>query len=219
MYEVLKKKSLLYIEDDVDVLNNISSILNDYFANVYFHLNAEDGCDTLGSKKIDLILVDIELPGISGIEFIKRVREINKEIPVIILSAYTKTDYLLESIDLKIEQYIVKPFTSKKLYALLDKIDSLFENNKKINLNSTVTIELTNTTVSHSNTSFNLTSKELDFLIIMAKNKIVTYNEIDIIWENHVPTQDAIRSFIKQLRKKLPDNTLKNKQSIGYYVQ
>jgi len=219
MYEVLKKKTLLYIEDDSIVLENISAILKSYFGTVHSHSNAEDGCIVFGSKKIDLILVDIELPGINGIEFIRRIREINKEVPVIIISAYTKTDYLLESINLKIEQYIVKPFTSKKLYSLLDKFNAIFSDEEQLQLTKNISINQNETTLIYEGKTHNITSKELLFLTILAKNKIVTYDEIDIIWEGFTPTQEAIRSFIKQLRKKLPEDTLKNRQSIGYYVQ
>ena len=219
MYEILKKKTLLYIEDDSVVLDNISIILKSYFRKVYAHTSAEEGCLTFGKRKIDLILVDIELPGISGIEFIKRIREINQDIPIIVISAYTKTDYLIESIELKIEQYIVKPFTSKKLEVLLNKLNTIFTDGVQFKLTKHITINPNEATLSFEGISHNITSKELLFLTILAKNKIVTYDEIDIIWEGFTPTQEAIRSFIKQLRKKLPEDTLKNRQSIGYYVQ
>jgi len=218
MNEILKTKTILYIEDDSTVLQNVSNILGAYFHFVYTALSAEDGCDIFESKTIDLILVDIELPGINGIEFIQRVREINSEIPIIIISAYTKTDYLLDSIDLKVEQYIVKPFTTKKLDLLLQKLYKYYTEDKIIVLNNDVKICQKDFTVCYGEIQNTLTPKEFIFLKFLARNSFINYLEIDNMWIGFTPSQDAIRSFIKKLRKKLPQDTIKNKQNAGYYV-
>ena len=126
MYDFLKNKTALYIEDDVTILNNISKVLSDYFDTFYTALDAEEGCRLFLEYPIDVILIDTELPSISGLEVIKKIRTKNKEIPIVIISAYTKTEYLLEAIALKIEQYIVRPVTSKKLYDLLDRLNKIY---------------------------------------------------------------------------------------------
>lgn len=164
------------------------------------------------------MLVDIELGGVSGIDFIKKVRETHKEVLIIIISAYTKTDYLLESVELKIDRYIVKPFTTKKLYSLLEKINNGFKENNSLELLSGVHINKHKESVFFNNTLHPLTSKELEFLEILATRRFINYNEIDEIWTDYSPSDDAVRSFIKSLRKKLPSGVLKNRQNFGYYV-
>lgn len=218
MYNYLKNKSILYIEDDLDVLKNISAVMQNYFNHVHVASNAEVGFDIYSSKSIDLLMVDIELPGINGIEFIKKVRQVNKSIPIVVISAYTNTDYLLESVELKIDKYIIKPFTSQKISALLKKLDSNFKETDTLQLTMKITLFKNDTSLIFDGKKYILTSKEFTFLELLALQGFVNYDDFYHIWEDLNPTQDAIRSFIKQLRKKLPNETVKNRQNIGYYV-
>jgi len=87
MYERLKDKSVLYIEDELDVLQNISKLLSKFFNNFYTASNAEDALDIFQEHKIDLLLVDIELPKMNGIDFIRKIRKIDESIPIVIISA------------------------------------------------------------------------------------------------------------------------------------
>ncbi len=217
MYEYLKSKKVLYVEDDIDVLKNITTLLQNYFFKIYSFSNAEDALELFLTKHVELLLVDIELPGMSGIEFIKKVREIDKNIPIIIISAYTKTDYLLESVELKIDKYIVKPFTSKKLHELLQKMNDEFKEKNIVELLPKIYINISEALVMFDDELHQLSTKELHFLKLLVKKRFVNYDEIDEIWEE-IPSQDAIRSFLKNLRKKLPVNTIKNRQNLGYYV-
>jgi YesN/AraC family two-component response regulator len=112
MYEVLKSKTLLYIEDDKEVLSNISKLLSNFFLKIFTASDGLDGYEIFQKNSIDIVLVDIELPSLSGIEVIKRIRKTHPTLPIVVISAYTKTDYLLESVELKLDKYIVKPLTS-----------------------------------------------------------------------------------------------------------
>jgi len=64
-----------------------------------------------------------------------------------------------------------------------------------------------------------LTKKELAFLCIIANKSIITYDEIMELWGDDTPTENAIRSFIKHLRKKLPNGFIKNRNAVGYYLE
>jgi len=218
MYEYLKDKTVLYIEDDIDVLKNISTLLQNYFSDIYAVPNAEAGFEVFLNASVDLLLVDIELPGINGIELIKKVREVDKDIPIVIISAYTKTDYLLESVELKIDKYIVKPFTTKKLYTLLDKLNEIFQDEDIIELLDGLKINSKDSTLYFKEELHHLTPRELHFLQLLHVKQFVHYETIDALWEDTPPTEAAVRSFVKSLRKKLPQDTLKNRQNLGYYV-
>ena len=63
-----------------------------------------------------------------------------------------------------------------------------------------------------------INKKELEFLVTLARKKMITYDEVNELWEDNIPSSNAIRSFVKNLRKKLPDGFIKNKSSIGYYI-
>ncbi|RUM65982.1 MAG: DNA-binding response regulator [Sulfurospirillum sp.] len=219
MYNNLKDKKILYIEDDEVVLKNISKLLQNYFAHIYTAYDGEEGFRKFLEHKVDLLVVDIELPKLNGINLIKKIRKHNSTIPIVVISAYTKTDYLLESVELKLDKYIVKPFTSRKLHELLGKLDESFTQNNIFNLREDVVVDKVKGTVTSQGKEYTLTMKELEFLELLAKKGNVTYGDIDRIWKEQPPTSYAIRSFIKILRKKLPPKFLKNKQNLGYYIE
>jgi len=218
MYSLLKNKNVLYIEDELDVLENISSILEQFFNQFFATSNAEDALEVFYDNDIDILIVDIELPMMSGIDFIKQIRKTHKDIPIVIISAYTKTDYLLESIELKLEQYIVKPFTTQKIHKLLDYLNHLYMYDDTIEITDGVLFSRHNSTISYDNQTHNLTSKEFKIIDILSQAKAISYADLSSLWEDEAPSQNAIRSCIKHLRKKLPDGLLQNHSGFGYVI-
>jgi len=177
MLTFLKDKTALYIEDELDVLKNISTLLQNFFDKFYIAADGESGYQLFLDKEIDVLLVDIELPKMNGIELIKKVRAVNKDIPIIIISAYTKTDYLLESIDLDIDKYIVKPLTSKKIHELLTRLDSHFSDDDIQELVTNITLHKRKSTLCVYGFEYPLTKRELSFLNILAVKKAIHYDE------------------------------------------
>jgi len=218
MYTHLREKRVLYIEDERDVLRNISELLTPFFQTIHTASSAEEGYRIFQKEKIDVVLVDIELPGMNGITFIKKVRERHLHLPVVVISAYTTTDYLLESIELHLDKYIVKPLTSRKIRQLLERLDSDFATEEVCLLYPNLFIDKTRSVIRIGTQEAALTKRELAFLVILVEKKIVSYDEMMYLWEEDIPSENAVRSFIKHLRKKLPPNLLKNRNGIGYYV-
>jgi len=219
MYSKLKDKNVLYIEDELDVLENISHILSQFFHTFYKASNAEDGLEIYYKNQIDIIIVDIELPKMNGIEFIRKVRQEEKDIPIVVISAYTKTDYLLESIELKLEQYILKPFTTAKIHKLLQILNNYFLQDDSIELISGIWLHKDSMSLEYNNQIYHLTKKEVMILEILAQKKFISYDEISNLWIDEIPSNNAIRSCIKHLRKKLPDGVIQNQSGLGYTLR
>jgi len=218
MYERLKDKNALYIEDELDVLQNISKLLSKFFNNFYTASNAEDALDIFQEQKIDLLLVDIELPKMNGIDFIRKIRKIDESIPIVIISAYTKTDYLLQSIELNLDKYIVKPLTSRKIHELLETLNNDFLQHGRLEFENGVVVDKLVGSVNFEDKTYELTKKEIEFLEHLYRKKLITYEELYSLWREDVPSDNAVRSFVKYLRKKLPEDFIKNRSGIGYYV-
>ena len=219
MYDVLKDKTALYIEDEMDVLENISTLLSNFFKSFLKASSGEEGYEIFKNHDIDLLLVDIELPKMNGIELIKKIRKTHKDLPIVVISAYTKTDYLLESVELKPDKYIVKPLTSRKIHQLLQVLNSDFLDSNLLTLDKDIYLDRENYLLKVKDGDINLNKKELEFLVTLAKKKMITYDEVYELWEDDIPSGNAVRSFVKILRKKLPDDFIKNKSSIGYYIR
>jgi len=112
----LKDLELLYIEDDLDVMNQTKLILDDFVKCVHTAANGQEGLEIALNNNIDIIVTDINMPEMNGIEMIKELKKDHeKDIPCIITTAHTDTEYLLDAIELKVDGYIVKPINIKDL--------------------------------------------------------------------------------------------------------
>lgn len=115
-YEVLKRAKVLYVEDEEDVLRFSVMALEDYVGELYTARNGIEALEILENQSVDLIITDILMPKLGGIELIKRVREyFSRSFSIIITTAHAETDYLLEAINLGVDGYILKPIEVDKL--------------------------------------------------------------------------------------------------------
>ena len=214
----LSSYTILVVEDDDFIREKLITTLKFYFKEVYESSNSIDGYDTYLDKKPNLVLTDIEMKDENGIELIKKVRSINIDIPIIVLSAYSKEEYLLSLINLNISHYILKPATNQKLFeaisiALFKKADSKIEIYKNIYLDSE------NSLLCYKKEKIKLRKKEKYFLELLYKNReqIINYDMIqEYIWVDKIMTQNALKTFVKELRKKLPIDIIENVIQEGY---
>lgn len=112
---ILLNFNILYLEDDIDLAKHTTDVLEDFVHNIYTVQTSKEALNIIRNKKVDLVLSDILLENENGIDFLKELKEQNIEIPAILTTAYTDTKYLLEAIQLKVENYIVKPINIKEL--------------------------------------------------------------------------------------------------------
>ncbi|MDX9960898.1 MAG: response regulator transcription factor [Aliarcobacter sp.] len=215
----LKAFSVLYVEDEDGIRNNIEQILQHLFKESNSAKNATEAYSKYLEFNPDLIITDIKMQAETGIDLIKKIRITDAKTRIIITSAHTDLNYLLEAAELHLVKYIVKPMTQDKLMQALEAFVKTYDENKIYNLSSNWVFDYKEATVSNSNESFSLTKKENSFLrLLITKNRIITYEELESnIWdEDSVMTANAMRLFIKNFRKKLPVNFLKNIQGVGY---
>ncbi|AXK48983.1 response regulator [Aliarcobacter trophiarum] len=113
--EILKKFNILYLEDDTNLLKHTSDILEDFVANIYAVKTTIEAMNILLEKRVDVIISDILLENENGINFLKYIKNKNIQIPSILTTAHTDTNYLIEAIKLKVENYLVKPINIEEL--------------------------------------------------------------------------------------------------------
>ena len=113
---MIKKIKVLYVEDEEDILKFASMVLEDYVDKLFIARNGKEALEILKQEDIDLIITDILMPKLNGIDLI---REIKKnplwDIAVIVATAHTETQYLLDCIELKVDGYILKPIDVEEL--------------------------------------------------------------------------------------------------------
>ena len=211
--------TVLYAEDEDGIRNNIQEILQHLFKEVYSAKNASEAYMKYLETNPDLIITDIKMGNETGIDLVKKIRKSDSKTRIIITSAFTDLEYLLQATELHLIKYIVKPITQYKLMEALEAFVNSYDNSKIYNLIPTWIFDYSKAIVSNGKEEFTLTKKENTFLkLLISKNRIITYEELETnIWdEDSVMTSNAMRLFIKNFRKKLPKDFLKNVQGVGY---
>ncbi|WP_066358238.1 EAL domain-containing response regulator [Aliarcobacter cryaerophilus] len=113
----LKNITVLYVEDEKDLREVTSSILQSFTKNQYIAANGQEGYELFlkYNSEIDLIISDINMPILNGLEMIKKIKDINKNVPIIVTTAFSNKEYLLEAIDIGVDKYVLKPVDVSKL--------------------------------------------------------------------------------------------------------
>lgn len=121
--DALSKLTVLYVEDDIDTANITSMILEDYVDRLLIAKNGQEALNLFKLHKVDLLLTDILMPKLNGIELINSIRNSNiyPNVPVIITTAHTETKYLLDAIRLRVDGYILKPVDVEELLHAINK--------------------------------------------------------------------------------------------------
>jgi len=221
-YKRLKQKTILYVEDDLELQEKIFSILSNFFKKVLVASDGDEAYDIYleNQNTIDIIITDINMPNTDGIELCKHIRKYQKGLPIVIISAYTNTDYLLDSIDLNILTYITKPFTTQKTLGLLDKFLEFFELNSHKALGEDIELDYEDSIITIKKKLIKVTTKEKIFLKLLSENQTVSYDMMyEYMWDyEKAPSADAIKSFIRKLKRKLSVELFKNQKGEGYYL-
>jgi len=119
----LKELKLLFVEDEDDLLEIISDTLFKLDADFVTAKNGQDALDVLSKQKIDIVVTDINMPVMNGLELIQNINELYPEVKVIIMSAHTEIEYIKKANDLGVKDYLIKPFDFIKFIELVSTMD------------------------------------------------------------------------------------------------
>lgn len=219
-------KNILVVDDEIKIVEVISLYLKNEGYEVVFATNGREAIDKYKSNDIDLIILDLMLPDISGEDVCKEIREIS-DVPIVMLTAKTDESSVLNGYSLGSDDYITKPFSPKQLVA---KVNALFKRvikieSRKISFNDDLIIDIKSSEVTKNNNLVSLTPSEYKILTILAKHpqQVFTREELldYIIGENDYVYDRIIDSHIKNLRAKIESDSknpryIKTVRSLGY---
>ncbi len=221
---------LLLLEDDVV----LSREIKDFFTskNVAFD-TVFDGdlfFRQIKNNTYDIYLLDINVPKINGLDVCKKIRESDKNTPILMLTAFGEIEDKVDAFQKGADDYLVKPFHLEELYV---RSLSLFrrkaspQNKEEIIQIEDLFINLTEKSVTRSNEIINLTPKEFKLLQILsqANGRVVSKQQIaDELWDYHIETnQNTIEVYINFLRakidRKFDTKLIHTKIGYGYYLK
>ena len=130
----LKDFKILFVEDEETIRQHIVSSLTYLVEEVKEASHGKEALEILRNYTPDIIITDLEMPLMNGIELIKKIRQTDKDICIIVLTAHTTNNYLLELIDMHVEHFIVKPMNFEKLLNVLQKCEKSVLEQKMLNI-------------------------------------------------------------------------------------
>lgn len=219
------KYTVLFIEDEQEIRNNYIRYLKRHYEDVYEAIDGEEGYAIYKAKSPDIMIVDINLPKLSGLDLVQKIRKIDQKVKVIMLTAYSDTKYLLQATELKLVKYLVKPITRDELKLALDiAINEFSEFNvvskKVIRLKDSFSWDCELNKMYSNDVEVNFTNKEQKImkLFFSSPDNVFTYDDIIMeVWDNYEESKlDPLKTMIKNIRKKLPKDTIKNVFGVGY---
>ncbi len=218
LLEELKNVSILCVEDEDGIRDVIINTLKYYFDEVYEAKDGNEGYEIYLDYKPKIILSDIQMKNCDGIELVKKIRKDDFNTTIIMLTAHSNEEYLIDLINLNINYFILKPLNLKKLNeALLKYLNKSLE---PIVLSKDLILNLQKRELVYQGVeTIALRKREKEFLQLLYERRggILSYVDIEEeLWKDKDMTTYALKSFIKELRAKLPINIIKNIPQEGY---
>ncbi len=221
--DILSDKKVLYAEDEDGIRKNVVEILELFFEKVVAVENGMSAMDEMMLNSYDVLIFDICMPHMDGLEAIKQIRLKNKKIPIIILSAHTEQSYLWRAVELKITKYLTKPYDKNTLINAFKEVAlELVDNNLEIKLGLESIYNPCTKSAFYNSKEIKLSKSESRLLeyFIKRANESISFDDIyDYLWDFETPSKEAIKYLVKELRKKIGKESIKNIYGIGYMLE
>jgi DNA-binding response OmpR family regulator len=215
--EKLQNLSIIIAEDDESTLKWLVKILSIYFKEVKGASNAIDALELFQNSPSDVMISDIQMPGVDGLNFLQKIASISPETLRIVMTAFNSPEYLNRAIDSEVNLYLKKPIDiDELLVAVATNIkkeeSSLKSIGKNYYYNSNQKV------IQNEKRIIKLTKKEILLveLLLQYKSSIVSIEQIEnSVWDEPV-SSDAIRMGVVGIRKKLYPEVIENIKGVGY---
>lgn len=225
-------ESILVIEDEVRIARLLQIELECEGYRVSIAGSGHQGLEMYQEEQPDLLLLDVMLPGFSGIELLRRIRAVDAETPVLLLTAKSSVEDKVSGLDLGANDYITKPFQIEELLARVRAALRLASVRKPAEAGSWLLaddLELNEVTreVKRAGRSIELTPREFDLLVLLLKNKRQVLNREQImaaVWGyDYYGDTNIVDVYIRYVRKKITldgqEELIHTVRGIGYVLK
>jgi len=215
--------TILIAEDEIKLLHSMAEYLQIFFTHVH---TAEDGSQAYEKYRNiqpDILIADIHMPHMDGLSLIQKIRETDRETKIIITTAHSDKEKLLQAIELNLVKYLIKPVQSDQLKTLLfSLVDEIHARSSTVSLKEGYLWNQHNGRLFSPEGEVTLSYKEKKALALLIEKRGSSVSSFDIY--NHLyedqPERDysayAVTSLIKRLRQKLPAGMIKSIYGVGY---
>lgn len=222
-------KKVLIVEDDRINLSVLVKFLENNFI-LKAVSDSTRALDVYNDFKPDILITDIDMPGLNGIELSKKIRKLDKNIKIIILTGHDDINYVLNAVELNLTKYLIKPVTKESiddaLKLAIDDINSYkVVDKRKLKISDDLYWNYETKVLTYKNEEIKLTKNEIIFMDILASNpnQAKKYDEIGVvIWNDKYYVEEVkgpLKTLIHSLKNKLPQTVIKNVSGIGYKLE
>jgi DNA-binding response OmpR family regulator len=219
----MKKAKLLLLEDDVNLNDTINEFLEENGFEVQSVYDGEEANEKIYENRYDLFLLDVNVPGISGFELLKNLRQNGDKTPAIYLTSLNSVDDLSIGYESGCDDYIRKPFALQELLLRIQTIlkrEFFHEKSNTIEIDSHLLYDVGSNELQKNGQSVRLQNKEaiLLKLFLQKRGEIISHETIlDTLWGyDEVSSDDALRTYIKNLRKIIGKEYIISVKKLGY---
>jgi DNA-binding response OmpR family regulator len=214
--------SILLLEDDLQLSDTVKQFLELKGYEVYCAYDGLQAQDIVYEKHIDLMLLDVKVPNLSGFEFLKHIRDEGNTTPAIFITSLNSVKNVTEGFDSGCDDYIRKPFALKEL---LVRVESLLKRsygsyNERIELGDGLWFDTRSLLLMRGSQRVALKTKELKLLALFLQypNELLEYEKIfEALWEyEEEPSSGSLRAYIKTLSAEIGKEMIETVKNIGY---
>lgn len=214
---------ILITEDDTTIREGICAYLSEFN---YETIEACDGREALSkfeSDKIDLVILDIQIPFINGLDVLRKIRK-KSNLPVLILTAFSDEEFKITAFSNLADGYIEKPFSLPVLKARIDALITKNYEKFEVFRYKDLEINFSNFSAKINNTEVEISAKEIEVLkyLLLNEGRALTRKQIlENVWKesDNIPFDRVIDVYIKDLRKKFGLDCIKTIRNIGYKLE
>lgn len=210
----MENLKVLIVEDEASIRKFVKINLERNGYTVFEAESGEDGLKILNTSEIDIVILDVMLPGIDGFEVLRRIREKDNKVVVIMLTAKGQDMDKIMGLEIGADDYMVKPFNPLELVARIRTILRRANSNEKevtVLSSHDITIDLTAMKIFKNGVEISLTPKELEIMVFFIKNegRVLSRNEIlDYVWgKNYFGEVKTVDVHVRRLREKIEDDS------------
>lgn len=214
---------ILIVEDEDMIREGISDYLSDCGYETIEAGDGEEALEQFFNHKVDLILLDIQMPKLNGLEVLSEIRK-SSQVPVLMLTAFQDEEYKMSAFAALADGYLEKPFSLSLLKVRVDAIFKRYYDTGRIFTYRDTQVDFDSYSAKVAGQEVAVNAKELEILDYLVRNegRALTRSQIiDAVWKmtDEVPFDRVIDVYIKELRKKLDLDCILTVRNVGYKLE
>jgi len=213
---------ILLLEDEQMLSEAINECLRSSGHRVTSFYDGSDALEALKKETFDLLILDINVPGIDGLDLLEQLHTLKIRPPAIYISALVDIEGISRAYDLGCYDYLKKPFHLKELSLRIDKVmQSCTIPQNHLRLSKSYAYDASTATLMCDNVTHPLTKRQLQMIDLLARNRgrVVDFDQFrNYVWDEEYVDNATIRAEVSRLKKSLKEDFIQNIRALGYMI-